>query len=203
MRPSTKLKQQKIIEVATQLFLEQGYTQTNLDQVIEQCGGSKQTIYSYFGDKRGLLTAVIEHCIENVEAIFTFDHDEKANLEQILVEFGTNFLNTILTPVMVNTYRIMIAESQNDQTLADFFFSRGPARVSNYLVEFLQSHMNKGNLRPSSPHIATEHLLNLLKGDLQQEVLFGRPLPNSDVIKKKAEFAIRCFLHGYQPSEKC
>lgn len=203
MRPSTKLKQQKIIEVATQLFLEQGYTQTNLDQVIEQCGGSKQTIYSYFGDKRGLLTAVIEHCIENVEAIFTFDHDENANLEKILVEFGTNFLNTILTPVMVNTYRIMIAESQHDQTLADFFFSRGPARVSNYLVQFLQSHMDKKNLRQSDPHIATEHLLNLLKGDLQQEVLFGRPLPNSDVIKKKAELAIRCFLYGYQLSEKC
>ncbi len=55
MRPSTLKKQQKIIEVATKLFFEQGYPETSMDQIIEQCGGSKQTLYRYFGDKKGIL----------------------------------------------------------------------------------------------------------------------------------------------------
>ncbi|AKJ42931.1 TetR/AcrR family transcriptional regulator [Pragia fontium] len=197
MRPSTKLKQQKIIEVATQLFLEQGYNQTNLDQVIEQCGGSKQTIYNYFGDKRGLLMAVIGRCIENVEAIFNFNNDENSDLEQQLLQFGTNYLNTILTPTMVNTYRIMITESQHDSSLADFYLSHGPQRITNYLAQFLQSHMDKGNLIQSDSTMACQHLLNLLKGDIHHDALFGIALPNKKNIENNVRLAVNCFLNGY------
>nr|WP_240775447.1 TetR/AcrR family transcriptional regulator [Photobacterium damselae] len=53
MRASTVEKKKKIIEVATELFIEHGYKDTSLDQIVAVCGGSKQTLYRYFGNKEG------------------------------------------------------------------------------------------------------------------------------------------------------
>ncbi|MCD1124721.1 TetR/AcrR family transcriptional regulator [Jinshanibacter sp. LJY008] len=198
MRPSTKLKQQKIIEVATQLFLKQGYHQTNLDQIIEQCGGSKQTIYSYFGDKRGLLIAVIGRCIEEVESIFNFKNDDNKTLEQQLIQFGTNYLDTILSPTLLNTFRILLSESQHDQELADFYLNQGLYRITDYLRQFLLSHMEQGHLKHGDPSVACGHLLSLLKGYIQHEVLFGVKVPPKTVIRQHVRSAVDCFLNGYR-----
>lgn len=47
------------VEAARALFVERGYRGTTLDAIIERTGGSRQTIYRAFGDKQGLLSAVI------------------------------------------------------------------------------------------------------------------------------------------------
>lgn len=202
MRPSTKIKQQRIIEAATQLFLEQGFAHTNLDQVIERCGGSKQTIYSYFGDKRGLLFAVVGHCIESVEQIFNFKYDEDNDLEQQLLHFGINFLNATLSPKLVHVYRIIIAESINDKELAEFFLAQGPHRVSNHLTQYLKSNMDQGRLFPSDPQIACDHLISLLQGSIYKEATLGMPIPSKAIIKCHVEQSVKCFLNGYQtPAE--
>ena len=198
MRPSTKLKQQKIIKAASDLFLEQGYTQTNLDQIIERCGGSKQTIYSYFGDKRGLLTAVIGLSIEHVAAVFNFRHDDDKTLEQQLVQLGCNFLSTILQPCMVNTYRLLLTESFHDKELGEFFITQGPGRVSRYLETFLKGYMDRGELIQTDPHLACDHLINLIKCNLMQDALFGVPAPSEEEIDLHVRQAVRCFLYGYQ-----
>lgn len=200
MRPSTKLKQQKIIGAATQLFLEQGFAQTNLDQIIEHCGGSKQTIYSYFGDKRGLLFAVVGHCIESVEQIFNFKYDK--DLEHQLLHFGLNFLNATLSPKLINVYRIIIAESINDRELAEFFLANGPHRVSNNLTQYLKSNMDQRKLLPGDPQIACDHLLSLLQGSIYKEATLGMPIPSKAIIKCHVEQSVKCFLNGYQtPAE--
>ena len=59
MRASTEKKRTRIIEVATELFIEQGYKDTSLDQIVAICGGSKQTLYRYFSNKEGLFVEVL------------------------------------------------------------------------------------------------------------------------------------------------
>ncbi|EMF9960905.1 TetR/AcrR family transcriptional regulator [Acinetobacter baumannii] len=40
---------------ATELFLEKGYDAVSLDDIVNHAGGSKTSIYKYFGNKDGLL----------------------------------------------------------------------------------------------------------------------------------------------------
>lgn len=198
VRPSTRLKQQKIVEIASQLFIEQGFTQTSLDQIIEKCGGSKQTIYSYFGDKRGLLLAVISYCIERVGVVFTFKPELNKGLEQDLNQFGCDYISTILSPALLNIYRIIMTESQHDRELAEFYLTHGPNSVTNHLTLFLQYHMEQGNLKLADAHIACNQLISLLKGNHQQQALLGINIPTSKEITIHAKQAIECFLYGYK-----
>src|SRR3546814_17701069 len=48
-----------ILWAAGQVFFEQGYAATSIDAIIERAGGSKRNIYSEFGSKEGLFTALV------------------------------------------------------------------------------------------------------------------------------------------------
>lgn len=50
----------RIIEAARELFTEQGYPGTTLDQVSGRAGVATDTVLHVFGSKKGLLTAVLD-----------------------------------------------------------------------------------------------------------------------------------------------
>ena len=45
---------------ANDLFLERGYDAVSLDDIVNHAGGSKASIYKYFGNKEGLFTAICD-----------------------------------------------------------------------------------------------------------------------------------------------
>ena len=43
---------------ANTLFLKHGYDAVSLDDIVQHAGGSKTSIYKYFGNKDGLFSAI-------------------------------------------------------------------------------------------------------------------------------------------------
>jgi TetR/AcrR family transcriptional regulator, mexJK operon transcriptional repressor len=59
--PDRRLERRRaMIEAAESLFLEQGYDATSLAAVVKRSGGSLATLYELFGNKQGLLRAIME-----------------------------------------------------------------------------------------------------------------------------------------------
>ncbi|HEU4877771.1 MAG TPA: TetR/AcrR family transcriptional regulator [Sphingomicrobium sp.] len=59
--PDRRLERRRaMIEAAESLFLEQGYDATSLAAIVKRSGGSLATLYELFGNKQGLLRAIIE-----------------------------------------------------------------------------------------------------------------------------------------------
>ncbi len=56
----------RIVQAATELFFASGVAETSLDAVLAASGTSKSQLYHYFGDKDGLVLAVIAHQTELV-----------------------------------------------------------------------------------------------------------------------------------------
>ncbi|WP_242419577.1 TetR/AcrR family transcriptional regulator, partial [Frankia sp. CpI1-P] len=63
-RPSraekTRLTRRRIIAAAADLFLDQGYGATTLDQVAARAGVAVQTVYFHFGNKATLLKEALD-----------------------------------------------------------------------------------------------------------------------------------------------
>jgi AcrR family transcriptional regulator len=69
---SPNLKQQQILQGAMEVFLRSGYVGTSMDRVAAEAGVSKQTIYSHFGDKEGLFSALMEQVtIQRFQDLFS------------------------------------------------------------------------------------------------------------------------------------
>ncbi len=52
---------EEILSIATRLFATRGYDVVGIQEIVDQAGISKPTMYHYFGSKNGLLTAIMEN----------------------------------------------------------------------------------------------------------------------------------------------
>ena len=76
-RPARKTRRGKqrsegMLRTAADLFLEKGYEQTSVDDIIQRAGGSKTHIYREFGGKEGVFLAAVQRlCAEVLQPIAT------------------------------------------------------------------------------------------------------------------------------------
>jgi len=52
-------RRERIVRMAWPLFLRKGYDNVSIDEIIGVVGGSKATIYTWFGGKEGLFEEVV------------------------------------------------------------------------------------------------------------------------------------------------
>ena len=65
-RRRSDIKRDKIVRSAAKLFLDKGYENVSINDIIDVVGGSKGTIYSNFGSKEKLFEAVVEQMCAGV-----------------------------------------------------------------------------------------------------------------------------------------
>lgn len=67
-RPSSERKIE-ILEAALTIFVEKGYSNARMDDIVKEIGLSKGAIYHHFQSKRDLFMALIEHWMDQFSAI--------------------------------------------------------------------------------------------------------------------------------------
>ena len=63
----------EILQVAEQLFARQGYHVTTMEEVAEECGWSKGTLYLYFKSKEDLFFSVLFEKLDQFSATLLAD----------------------------------------------------------------------------------------------------------------------------------
>ncbi|WP_314643914.1 TetR/AcrR family transcriptional regulator [Rothia mucilaginosa] len=81
----------QIIEAAVSCFLEKGYTNTSMSNIIKASGLSSGSIYSHFTGKEDILTTAINERLENVKKLYAA-LPEGAGPQDILETIHTNQL---------------------------------------------------------------------------------------------------------------
>jgi len=67
MRQISKLETRNtLLEVALELFVENGFETTGISEIAQKAGVAVGTIYLHFGDKEGLLSAILENLADNI-----------------------------------------------------------------------------------------------------------------------------------------
>ena len=79
----------QIIEAAIACFLEHGYTNTSMSDIIKASGLSSGSIYSHFTGKEDILTTAINERLENVKKLYAA-LPEGAGPQDILETIHTN-----------------------------------------------------------------------------------------------------------------
>lgn len=79
----------QIIEAAVSCFLEKGYTNTSMSDIIKASGLSSGSIYSHFTGKEDILTTAINERLENVKKLYAA-LPEGAGPQDILGTIHTN-----------------------------------------------------------------------------------------------------------------
>ena len=82
----------RIIETALALFSERGYDTVGVQEICLRAGVSKPTLYHYFSSKRGLLGAVLDEVVEDLESRIRPALDYRGDLPRTLEQVTDGFL---------------------------------------------------------------------------------------------------------------
>ena len=197
MGPRLMARRQAFLEAATAVFQEKGYANTTLDDIIARSGGSRQTLYSLFGGKQGLFDAILVQRAVSIFAVFEVEDLFDRPLREMLVTLGIKFLETILKPNALGTYRLMVAESAQMKELNERFWETGPGRARALLTGYFEELVQRGRLRLADPYRAANQFFGMMTGSWQMQCLLGlREAPDAEEIGLFVQEAVDCFLHG-------
>lgn len=186
-----------ILDAAASVFFERGFAATSIDAVIERSGGSKRNIYDEFGNKQGLLIALITETADKALAVLTVDHSRTPNLHDTLLEFAQRLFTNYMSPPLLGIFRIILAESSRFPELAKAFHEKGPGRAVKRLAELLEDASNRGEIETVNFKVAADQFLGLLRGNLHLEVMLGlRPLPDKAEAEMFVRSAVDMFVKG-------
>lgn len=192
-------RQRKILCAAEAVFLEQGFDNASLNTVIEQAGGSMSTLYRQFGNKLGLLEAVIE---QNANRLFANLDDEDIwddDIEATLQRFGQRYVATIRTPRAIGMYRLVLsANSVEREQIQQIFYRLGPQRVRQLLIDYFERQTRQGRLQLECCEVAAAHFIELIRQPWHQYALLGVAY-EAALPERCLRFGVKLFLRGALP----
>ena len=196
-RPRRVARRQAFLQAAMSVFLEKGYANATLDDVIARSGGSRQTLYSLFGGKQGLFEALITERVGKIFAPFIAEHVLDRTPDEVLMDVGVRYLETVMTPDLLGLHRLVVAEGVFMKELAERFWEMGPAQTRALLADYFEQQNRRGVLRLDNPEQAAQQFWGMLLGSFQMQCLLGlREAPGPEEIGAFVKTAVAWFLDG-------
>lgn len=197
-RSKSEEKRSQILNAATHLFVQQGFSTTSMDQIATQAGVSKQTVYSHFGSKDDLFTASIAS--KCVAYRMTPDMFAGEDVRDVLLQTGRMFSQLVLSEEALCVHRICVSESETYPKLAELFFDAGPKPVIAIFTDYLTSLNEQAVLSIKNPRFAAIQLLKMLHGEARMLAELGlhdrMDLAEHD---RYLEDCVDMFLRAYRP----
>lgn len=197
VRSKSESKRKQILEAATVLFTEQGYSSTSMDLIAKNAGVSKQTVYSHFGNKDELFAASIKQKCDSyhMTEISVADASEPA---EILFVLAKRFLAMLTSKEALAIHKICAYESKSYPQLSELFYQEGPERVANEVAQLMADFHNKKQLNIPEPKFAALQFLNMAKGECWMRVEFNtKKQISEDEVDLYLKSSIAMFLKGY------
>jgi len=161
-----------VLDAAEHLFLEQGYDRVSLAAIVKRSGGSLATVYEMFGNKQGLLRAMVDRSIEQHFNDLWLTNDETPPAEQ-LRKMAVNMHEHMVVPRVIALKRIVIGESLRDPAFARSFYDMVHRKRLSPLATAFRSWNEQGRAFIDDPEAAAALFVATVMGDAQLESLLG------------------------------
>jgi AcrR family transcriptional regulator len=191
-------RQQAVLTAALDLLVEAGDGLT-MTAVARRASCSKETLYKWFGDRNGLLTATVQWQAAKVRqpAIDRRTLDP-TSLRNSIYQFGRDLLATIAGPTSVALNRLAISHATEDNGLGAIVLDNGRFTMGKRLKPVLEAGRDARMLKFDNSETAFRTFFGLVLRDVQIRLLLGDKLTLSNKeIEADAERATDQFLALY------
>jgi AcrR family transcriptional regulator len=195
-RRSSVERREEILEVALSVLAERGYRGASMREIAERAQASKETLYAWFGSKRGLFEELVRWQAGRVDAVIAPNLERDGDdPSEVLRGFALELQRLLLGDRSVVINQAAISETPADPTFAQILAAQGRGSVVPKLVRYLEGQRERGRLAFEDAGTAIDALIGLTIGDQQVRRLLGvLQMPGPERIEARAERAVRDFL---------
>ncbi|MBL0371456.1 TetR/AcrR family transcriptional regulator [Rhizobium sp. KVB221] len=189
-------KRGRILDAAFEIFAARGFSGASMDEIAKLAEVSKPTLYTYFGDKEGLFTALLD--LQKADLLIPFERTEGHDMVETMLDFGMKYAVFALDPKVIAFGRMVISEAGRFPGIGRLYLEAGPDRALNGIVRYMDAMRERGRLAFDDHELAADDFWSLIlstprgKAHLRPELTFEELQPERHVIN-----GIRVFLKAY------
>ena len=192
-------RQQEVLDCALALMAEEGDA-FSMAALARRASCSKETLYKWFGDRDGLLTATVRWQAERVRAgNWDAARLDATALERSLEAFAANWLSVISSRTSIALNRVAISHAGTGKSrLGEIVLANGRFAIGERLKPVLEAGRAAGLLAFDDTEEAFRTFFGLVGRDVQIRLLLGDRLEMTDgTVRRDAERAVLQFLALY------
>ncbi|MDZ7823171.1 MAG: TetR/AcrR family transcriptional regulator [Ahrensia sp.] len=173
-------RQMSVLEAALELLVNGGEKAITTAGIARAANCSKESLYKWFGDRDGILAAMITYQASKVRVSARLGGPAQspqafcAELEK----FGIDLLTVLAGPTSLALNRLAIGQASLDgSALGKLLIERGRKAVRERALVLLQSGQLAGVLRFDDRAEAFDTLYGLIVGDMHVRLMLGEKVP--------------------------
>ena len=204
-RAAAELRDERLIEAATKLFMERGFEGASIDAVAEAAGVSKPTVYARYRDKADLFRAVLQRRIKlwleplsaaaEAQARAAEPGVAPKDVATTLHDLSRELLSLSSVPGAGALQRILAAQSRDFPELARLAYEEGYLRGVRAIASILERFAAAGQIEAEDPEIAAELFLSLILGRHARFAVYG-VVASAEAQERRRQAAVELFLKG-------
>jgi TetR/AcrR family transcriptional regulator, mexJK operon transcriptional repressor len=187
----------QVLDGARTVFLRDGFEGASVDDIAQEAGVSKATLYSYFPDKRLLFLEVARtECARQAQSALELT-DDKAPPRQVLTAAARRLVSFVTSDFGKKIFRVCVAESDRFPELGRAFYESGPQLVHRRISDYLRAARDRGELRIEDVELAADQFAELCKAGIHSKLIFGAAACGRQDMERTIEGAVDMFLARY------
>ena len=198
-RAAATERDERVLAIATDMFLERGFDATSMDGIAEAAAIGKATLYARYADKGTLFADVLRRRIYQVygplEEEFKGLLDGNPDLELTLRRLASRLIEKSTTPESITLGRILTTQGPRFPDLARLAITEGIGRQQR-LVELVLAHLARDHafLSDDLPLLA-DLFVSIVLGRVARLKMYGVSLDLKTLEHRTSE-AVRVFVRG-------
>lgn len=197
-------KRQAILGAAFTVFARQGYGQACVQEIADEAGVAKPTVYNHLNDKatlfRHALHAAAQAALAERLAALEPLTDPGPDLSATLEDVGYHLLRLHTGERSCALRRLLYSEIARFPDILDIVLENGPHRLSQALADRLARLTLAGRLHATDPDQAAEQLIALLTGPLEPRSRMGTRQIQDTELREIACAGVHTFLTAFGPA---
>jgi AcrR family transcriptional regulator len=195
------LSDEQLLDIALDLFLENGFERTSIDAITAAAGMAKRTVYARYGDKETLFKAALARAIEDwMVPVAQLRAAEAGDLEKTLLTIAQMLLANILSPAGLRLLRLSNAVSVSMPEIAASNTRMGTEPTLAYLADLFRRRLLPADAPAPEADEAALAFLHLVVGGPASTAAWGVTM-EEEAIERHTRYCVRLFLHGALPTQ--
>jgi len=161
----------EVLDAALQIFGQNGFHATTMEQVAEAAGVSKGAIYWYFKDKKELFQAVVSHLSPLLKQLPSLVGQMDSPPEDVLPLIARTYLSTFNNPDARQLFRILMSEAPRIAETASVF-ADSIMPMLDFVVAYLEHQVKQGRLKPHDVQSSARAFMSTLVLYIMSSELF-------------------------------
>jgi AcrR family transcriptional regulator len=182
-----RFKRERILEAASQLFYERGFSGTTMDDVAGRLSVTKPFIYTYFENKHALLVAIYEMATQRLLSTLQQAMSLDGTPDEQLRDFVQRFARENMESVMISTVFLQEEKHLDEKFLMSI--RKHQHEFDRQLAELIRRGRAAGVFHVEDPTVASLAITGMVRW-LQRWYKPAGRLPVDEISRLLADMAL-------------